>query len=152
MSSEGATDFGILLNVAFGVFKAGMREHMTEAGFDDLGPSFGYVFRLLDSGPRNLRLVAEELGITPQGALKIVNEMVEKGYIERRDDPEDGRVKSLRLTPRGSKALAEARRFHRRFEKELAGRVGKQRAAAARLALEDIVASGAEAAPKPRPL
>ena len=46
-------DFGVLLNLAFGSFKAGLHAELARAGFDDVGPSFGYVFRLLASRPHN---------------------------------------------------------------------------------------------------
>jgi len=153
MSSPPSTDFGVLLNVAFGVFKAGLHRHLATAGFDDVGPSFAYVFRLLQAKPLNLRLVADGLGITPQGALKLVNDMVAKGYVERHDEPLDGRVKRLALSPRAVLAIAEARRYHARFEADLAGRIGADAAAAARAALEDIAAHyGDEGPPSLRPL
>ena len=152
MSSTQTMDFGILLNVAFGVFKTELHAHLDAAGYDDVGASFGYVFRLLADGPRNLKQVAENLGITPQGALKVVNDMVAKAYLERSDDPVDGRVKLLSLTPRARKAMGVARRFHQRFERELAERVGPAAAAAARAALEHIVSrDGSAAQPVQRP-
>lgn len=149
MSSGVAVDFGVLLNLAFGAFKQGLHADMADAGFTDLGSSFGYVFRLLEAEPLNLRDVAERLDITPQGALKVVDEMVAKGYVERRADPADGRVKRLALTSRGTRALARARRFHQHFESELSSRIGERRAAGARAALEDIVAQAGGAALRP---
>lgn len=133
-------DIGILLNVAFGVFKRDLHRHLAAHGFPDVGPSFGYVFRLLASGPHNLQGVAAALGITAQGALKIVADMVEKGYVERRDDPDDGRVKWLVLTARAQAAMAEARRFHRQFERGLTARLGRDQVAALRTVLEDVYA------------
>lgn len=144
MANEKAIDIGILLNVAFGVFKRDLHAHLAGHGFADLGPSFGYVFRLLASGPHNLRGVADALGISAQGALKIVNDMVESGYVARRDDPTDGRVKWLELTVRAKQAMAEAHRFHCQFERRLAGRVGQAAVAALRTALEDVYARAYE--------
>jgi DNA-binding MarR family transcriptional regulator len=136
MSSQ---DFGVLLNTAFGAFKDGLHEALAEAGFDDVGGSYGYVFRLLAKEPTSLAEVAQHLGITPQGALKIIDDMVRKGYVVRQPCAEDGRVKLLALTERGTLAIACASRFHKRFEKALAGRIGAANANAARAALEDIV-------------
>jgi DNA-binding MarR family transcriptional regulator len=149
MSSE---DFGVLLNLAFGAFKDSLHEAMARDGFADLGATFGYVFRLLDEKPRNLRDVAEQLAITPQGALKIIDEMVAKGYVERREHPEDGRIRLLALTNRGQLAIASARRHHKRFEKALAAHIGKENVIAARLALEAIVGDAKpQAGGLPRP-
>jgi len=140
MPKEDPVDVGILLNVAFGKFKRDLHRHLAEHGFADLGPSFGYVFRLLARSPCNLQGVSATLGITSQGALKIVNDMAEKGYVIRRDDPNDGRVKWLELTARATQAMAQAQRFHRQFERELAARVGKEPVAALRLVLEAVYA------------
>lgn len=148
MSSE---DFGVLLNLAYGAFKAELHAVMEKDGFDDLGSSFGYVFRLLEKGPATLRDVAAHLDITSQGALKVVDDMVRKGYLERRDHPDDGRLKLLVLTDRARAAIASARRFQRRFEKRLAERLGVAHAAAARAALEDIAGHAAAAGSLPRP-
>jgi DNA-binding MarR family transcriptional regulator len=138
-TSDSQTDFGVLLNLAFGALKRQMQSHMANAGFDDLGPSFGYVFRVLDGDPLSLAELAGRLGMTPQGALKIIAEMIDKGYVLRTDDRADGRVKRLSLSARGKRALAEARRFHGAFERELGRRLGTQRVATARAVLEGIV-------------
>ena len=60
-----------------------------------------------------------------RGWPKIIAEMVERRYVERKPDPDDSRVKRLRLGPRGRAALAAARRFHRAFERELGRSLGK---------------------------
>ena len=60
-----------------------------------------------------------------QGMAKIIAEMVERRYVERKPDPHDSRVKRLRLGPRGRAALAAARRFHHAFEIELGRSLGK---------------------------
>lgn len=138
MSTNKPIDFGILLNLAFGSFKERLHKHLADRGFDDLGPSFGYVFRFLESGPHCLREVADLLQITPQGALKIINDMVKKGYVQRGDDDRDGRTKPLVLTQRATAVLRAARSFHKQFEADLKARVGKTQAAAVRAALEDI--------------
>jgi DNA-binding MarR family transcriptional regulator len=138
--STATVDFGVLLNIGFGVFKTALHAHLAHKGFEDIGSSFGYVFRLLDRAPGKLSTVAIALGITPQGALKVVNDMVAKGYVERHEDAADGRSKLLSLTPRARAAMSVAAKFHRRFEADLAARIGAEAAHAARLALEDIVA------------
>ncbi len=135
-----STDFGVLLNVAFGAFKSQLHARLAEDGFDDLGSSFGYVFRLLKGQPHSLSQVAAGLGITAQGALKVINDMVAKGYVERHEEPGDGRVKRLSLTPRALAAMAQAQRFHVEFEQALAAQVGAQQVAAMREVLETIFA------------
>ncbi len=134
-------DLGVLFNLAYGAFVARLHAAMAKAGFQDLGRSFGYVFRLLDAGPASLVSLATRLQITSQGALKIVAEMEAKGYVERRDDPDDARVRTVALTTRGRKALQAARRFHADFEAQLTTQVGAANAAALRSTLERIVSN-----------
>ena len=132
-------DLGILINLAYGAFVTRLNQAMHQAGFRDLGPSFGYVFRLLDDEPASLASLAARLQMTSQGALKIVADMEAKGYVERREHPDDARVRMVALTARGRKALQTARRFHASFEADLAAQVGNAPAAAMRRTLQHIV-------------
>ncbi|MBI3791092.1 MAG: MarR family transcriptional regulator [Gemmatimonadetes bacterium] len=153
-SPAGAPDFGILLNVAYGRFKGRLHAHLRARGFDDLGPSHGYVFRALADGPLLLARLAERMGISPQGALKVVQDMVAGGYVAREADPDDARAKRLSLTPRGRRALAEARRFHARFERELARAAGATAVRDTRRVLSAMAAMAApddDAPALPRP-
>ncbi len=84
--------------------------------------------------------------MTDQGALKIINEMVARGYVERTADPHDGRAKALRLASRGRRALTAARRFHRVYEHRLRATLGETCVNAARRMLEEIIADTGTAA------
>ena len=151
--ADAPADFGVLLNLAFGAFKTRLHDELARVGYDDVGPSFGYVFRLLAQRETNLSEVAQALGMTAPGALKILNDMVDKGYVERVAHAGDARQKLLRLTARARGAMKAAHRFHRRFEAALAERLGARDAQAARRALESIVAEAAgEGGPGLRPL
>ena len=99
-----------------------LRTSLAKQGFDDLGGAYGYVFRALVDEEPSQRELALRLGITDQWMAKILSEMVERGYVERRPDPEDSRVKRLRLASRGKSALGAARRFHAAFEQQLGRR------------------------------
>jgi DNA-binding MarR family transcriptional regulator len=140
-------DFGILLGLAFQTFSDELRQSLHERGFDDLGRSYGYFFRALADGPLRLHELSPGLGITDQGAMKIVDEMAGRGYLERRPDPEDGRAKLISLAPRGRAALAAARRFHAAYERRLGRTLGVAHVATTRRVLEALVAtSGVDAA------
>ncbi len=133
-------DLGILLALAFSAFATELRASLAAQGYDDLHRSFGYVARNLAASPLTLSELADRLGITSPGALKIVQQMEDTGYLERVPDPTDARAKHLRLTRRGRAALAAARGFHERFERELADRLGARKVQALREVLGDIVA------------
>ena len=143
MSSPEPLDFGVLLNVAFVAFKDALDADLAAAGFDDIGTSFGYVFRLLAEAPCSLSELAVQLGMSAPGALKVVDDMVAKGYVSRSADADDRRVKWLELTGRGRAALARARSFHGKYEQALAQRVGERQVSATRKLLEAMAASHA---------
>ena len=143
---EDASDFGVLLGLAYGNFVAEMRADLAASGYADLHRSFGYVARLLDEYEATVSEVAELLGLTNQGAVKVIDEMQAAGYVQRVSDPSDGRVRRVRLTPRGREALGRARAFHARFERELAARIGAEPAATVRAVLTDLAAVDASGA------
>lgn len=135
-------DLGILLTQALSVFKSRLHAQLAKAGYDDIGPSFGFVFRSLADTPLSLVELAARLGISSQGALKIVADMTERGYVERRNDPDDRRVLQVALTTRGRAALREARRFHAATERQLVTALGAKQMANARAVLEALVQHG----------
>ena len=58
------TDIGILLGLAYARFVDELRADLAARGFADLGPSYGYVFRVLGDGERSLSELAGLLGLT----------------------------------------------------------------------------------------
>jgi DNA-binding MarR family transcriptional regulator len=141
MSSSEPQDFGVLLNLAFVAFKDALDADLASAGFDDIGSSFGYVFRRLSEAPCSLSELAQHLGMSSPGALKVVDDMVAKGYVARSADAGDRRIKPLELTARGRAALGRARAFHAGYEHALADRLGARPVAATRKVLEAMAAS-----------
>jgi DNA-binding MarR family transcriptional regulator len=139
-------DFGILLGLGYQTFVDELNSWMADQGFADLGRNYGYVFRALHEEPLQLNQLAERLGMTNQGALKIVNEMESRDYVDRHDDPQDGRAKLLKLAARGKAAVKAARRFHSSFELALRKRLGAAKVDALRAALEAMITDGADAA------
>jgi DNA-binding MarR family transcriptional regulator len=133
-------DFGILLGLAYQRFVDALNAHLRHGGFADLGTSFGYVLRALAVEPLTATQLAARLHLTPQGAAKIVDDMVRRGYVERQLDPRDGRARRLVLAQRGQQALARARAFHAAFERRLGETQGVEQARQLRLALEALVA------------
>jgi DNA-binding MarR family transcriptional regulator len=136
-------DLGILLGLAYQGFTDQLRAALAAKGFDDLGGAYGYVFRALAAEELSQRQLATRLGITDQGMAKILGEMVAQGYVERRPDPEDARVKRLRLGRRGREALAAARRVHAGLEQRLVREVGEAAVKTLRQVLAQVAAFGA---------
>ena len=118
------------------------------AGFADLGRSDGVVFRSLAIRPMTVSDLAGHLEISKQGAGQIIDDMERRGYVEREPDPGDRRARLIRLSERGQQALANARRFHRSYERRLARAHGRDAVATLRAMLEAI--AGSEQSVDPR--
>jgi DNA-binding MarR family transcriptional regulator len=137
-------DLGILLLLAYQSFVRALHRDLAEHGIESLRPSDGYVFRALAEEPRRIVDLADGLEVTKQAASQIVADMESRELVRRRPDPTDGRASLVELTARGRRALATARRFHSRFEADLADQLGPRRAATLRSCLESIVAAELE--------
>ena len=73
-----------------------LRRELNAAGFP-VRQAHGYVLRALHARPLSLTALAELLGVTKQAAGQVVDEMVERGLVERRPDPHDRRAKLLAI-------------------------------------------------------
>lgn len=78
-----------------------MHAGVTAHGFTDLRPAHGYAFARIARGDATTADVAAHLDITKQAAAQLVEELVRKGYLERRPHPRDARARLLALTERG---------------------------------------------------
>lgn len=76
-----------------------------------LTPSQGSVLATLDrGGPMMMSQLAEQEGISKPSATGIVGRLVDKGMVERRDDPTDRRSAIIVITAAGSRLLEQRRR------------------------------------------
>jgi DNA-binding MarR family transcriptional regulator len=83
---------------------------VVDAGLSDMRPAHGNAMEMLaiEDGLR-LTDIAARAGMAPQSMGELVDDLVAKGYLERREDSEDRRAKRIYLTPKG-RATAEASR------------------------------------------
>ncbi|MER6126165.1 MarR family winged helix-turn-helix transcriptional regulator [Streptomyces sp. NPDC001795] len=70
-------------------------------GFEGMRPAHGFAFARLAPGGATVTELAAHLGVTKQAASQLVDEIVRKGYAERRPHPEDARARLVVLTERG---------------------------------------------------
>ena len=75
---------------------------------------------LVKEGPRTLGELSEHERVKPPSMNQTVNALVELGYVERRDDPADGRKVILAATASGVALIEETRRrFHAWLQAQL---------------------------------
>jgi DNA-binding MarR family transcriptional regulator len=136
-----------LLDVAFDEFTAELTKRVAATAYSDIRVSHGCVFGTIDPDGTRLTDLAERAHMTKQSVGEVASDLEQRGYVERVPDPSDGRAKIIRLTERGHNAQAIARGLIDDIEREWAERIGVQRIAALREALEAITAEQLAAIP-----
>jgi len=64
------------------------------------------MMRLHYRGSCAISEVGDDLGVTPAAASQMVERLVQQGLIERGEDPQDRRLRPIRLTPHGKALIA----------------------------------------------
>lgn len=136
-----------LLDAAFDGFAAELATRIAATDYCDIRPTHGCVFGNIDPDGTRLTDLAERAHMTKQSVGEVATELELRGYLERVPDPNDGRAKIIRLTERGREAQRLGRRMIDEIEQEWAERIGPERVAALRDALEAIVADQLPAVP-----
>jgi DNA-binding MarR family transcriptional regulator len=78
------------------------------------------------------------LAVSKQAVQQFVDDLVEEGAVERVDNPEDGRGKLVRLTPRGLAFIVDGNAVKREIERRYRNRIGRQRFDVLNAALDDL--------------
>jgi DNA-binding MarR family transcriptional regulator len=86
--------------------------------------------------------LARRARMTKQGMMLVVDDLENRGYVRRVPDPEDARAKIVRLTARGRRFVAEARRAVAAVEARARRELGDRRYEVLRTALEELVEAG----------
>ena len=119
-------------------------EGLERDGFDDVRPAHFAVFQVLPAeGLRSTELAALA-NITKQSMGALLDHLVDRGYLERAPDPDDGRARIVRLTARGWELVTSARKCVEEVEAEWERHLGTRRYRQFREALDRLnaLASG----------
>jgi DNA-binding MarR family transcriptional regulator len=119
------------------------REDLIEAGYGDVRPTHGCVFRFVREDGMRLTELANLAGMTKQSIGEIVDDLAGLGYLERIPDPDDKRAKLIRLTAKGEQAQSVGFGLFAGLEQRLGERYGADRIAAMRELLEEVAATEA---------
>jgi DNA-binding MarR family transcriptional regulator len=101
-------------------------EQLAAAGFDDRRLPDGRVLRICSSSETTTSQIGRELGISRQGAGKIVNDLRDRGYVEVTASETSGRENAVTLTPRAVAYLAAQRKAARAIERQLRAELGTE--------------------------
>jgi DNA-binding MarR family transcriptional regulator len=136
-----------LLSLAASAVVWRMHELLAEEGFTGLRPAFGFAINAVEQGATSTSELARVLGMTKQGAAKLVLNLSQQGYLSASPDPDDRRVQRLSLTDRGTSLLKRAAIIQERLEADWAKEVGAKDASTARSALEEFAVDASSLRP-----
>jgi DNA-binding MarR family transcriptional regulator len=92
-------------------------ERIAEVG---LQPPLFRVLNLVDAAEgRSQQAIGEAIEVPPSRMVALVDELEQRGLVERRPDPADRRVRALFLTRKGRETLARGREIAEQHERQL---------------------------------
>lgn len=127
----GPVGLGAALRRAWLGYQLRLDEAMAEAGFGERRFPDGRVLRVCSgTAGSTISAIGRELGITRQGAGKVVARLRDHGYVEVTDSTTSKREKSVVLTPLGIDYVAHQGAAARAIEDEMRAELGDETFAA----------------------
>jgi DNA-binding MarR family transcriptional regulator len=152
MATTRDPDLGYLLRWAYRGFETTVLERLHGAGYPDLRVPHAAILAWMDEDGTRQATLVERAGLTAQAVSQIIDDLVRRGYLARREAPDDRRAKVIVWTERGRRARDVARGLVVRVEDEYAERLGADAYDAVRRGLAALVEGGPEdSARRPSP-
>src|SRR4029079_6567841 len=86
----------------------------------DLTPPHAGILRAIASEPgRSQQALSAQLGLLPSRVVAYVDELEDRGYVERRRNPDDRRLHALHLTASGKRLITKISEFGRLHERRI---------------------------------
>ena len=142
LSTRRHPHLGVLLERARRRLMQAMLDRFRAAGYTDLREAHGPLFAFLPAGGARVTDLAERARITKQSMGELVSELETLGYVHRAADPSDGRAKVVTFTEDGRRAARIGVEAVADEERAWGERIGRERVAELRRALEEITSSG----------
>jgi DNA-binding MarR family transcriptional regulator len=137
-------DLGVLAAKLLFSLQAELFARLSEDGYDDLRPRHGAVLAYLDEDGIRATELARLSGRHKQVVGRLVDELEELGYVERRPDPADRRAKLVVPTTRGLDQMRRGDEIVADIEARHAREIGGRTYAAFRDVLRGVVARSGE--------
>ncbi|MFJ6916521.1 MarR family winged helix-turn-helix transcriptional regulator [Streptomyces sp. NPDC101133] len=101
MQNSDAMALTAALLAAAGELTQRIHEGVVARGFEGVRPAHGFAFTRLAPDGATVTDLAVHLGMTKQAASQLVEDLVRRGYVERRPHPGDARARLVVLTESG---------------------------------------------------
>jgi DNA-binding MarR family transcriptional regulator len=132
-------DLGVLAARLLFTFQGELFAGLAERGHGELRPRHGAVIAYLDEGGIRASEVARLSGQHKQVVTRLVDELEELGYVQRRPDPGDRRAKLVVPTRRGREVMRQADQITAGMEHRHAEVLGPTLYAEVRYALQRLL-------------
>lgn len=132
---------GALLLEAQRQFNEEITSRLHRRGYRDIRAAHGAVFANIDAHGTRASELARRAGMTKQAMGELIADLEEKGYVERRPDPRDGRARVVVPTERGRRIDAAADEVIAGIEAGYERRLGPEGLRSLRRALEELTGS-----------
>lgn len=131
-------DLSRLLLSAFRSLDDEIEAAIRDRGVMDLRPSQAAALLLIDRGGTRLTELSSRAGITKQAMMQVVDELQQLGCVRRTPDPVDARAKVVKLTAKGLRHRAAARKGIQAVETRIRRGMGDRRYDALRAMLQEL--------------
>lgn len=108
-------------------FEVMLIERQRASGYSDVTVAHTAVFSVIDLAGTPIGVLARRAGVTKQAMSQLVGDLVAKGYVERREDPDDRRSRIVLLTAKGIEAIHSARGHIAAIERDYRRVLGSER-------------------------
>jgi DNA-binding MarR family transcriptional regulator len=128
-----------LLSMAVTVALESLHDDLARAGHPNLRPAHGYALHAISTGVDTASRLAPLLGMSKQGAAKLLQTLVDEDYVEVGSASGDARRKPVVLTRRGRAAVEASVAIQHDIEQRWAAVVGPQKMQTLRATLRQAV-------------
>jgi len=126
MSQQAEMPFiGAYLNRVLQTISGRVLAQLHTAGFHDIRPAHLTVLRNLWPHGQRISTLADRVGITKASVVYLVDQLQQRGYVERATDPGDGRATLVWVSQRGQSVHQVARAAVQRVQEEWTQVVGR---------------------------
>jgi DNA-binding MarR family transcriptional regulator len=129
---------GALLRVPYEAVREHILERLHAAGFDDIDQAHFSVLEYPGPQGRRPSEVTAHARVSKQAMNYLLNQLEERGYFERRPDPDDARSKRIVLTRRGEAVRQTVRDAVSELERKWATLLGPARFAMLKRLLREL--------------
>jgi DNA-binding MarR family transcriptional regulator len=132
----------LLLFAGFRTLVDDLHAELARRGHPDVRPVYGFALQAIGVAGASASEIGRRLGVSKQAAGKTVDRLEALGYVERVDDPRDGRSKLIRLTPRGIDVLVQSAEIFDRLRARWVEQLGAERVRLIESSLRTVVPAG----------